>query len=279
MKGFPAPFSHHAWLGFDVRVPPSGRPLTFCSHGKAYAIGYVTQGHQWVRWVTRGRETTWAEPVGAVCFLPADDEQHTFVLKSDVGCKVRAVFIPREIFEAAVSTADGAVPRHWRRVLSVDDPVLRDCMARLSLAGPPGAGQGGDALRTMAHDDAAHELLRHLARLNGASPPPWEADSSTFDRRSMQHLVDYIDAHLRIPPSLDDVAAVVGLSPSHFAKKFRESTGLSLYRFINHRRVARSLEMLQHDSDPLAGLALDLGFSSQSHFTRLFHRLTGTTPA
>ena len=71
----------------------------------------------------------------------------------------------------------------------------------------------------------------------------------------------------------------VGLSPSHFAKKFRQSTGLSLHRFINRRRIRASLESLKSQSQPLAHTALDLGFSSQAHFTHQFSRLTGFTPA
>ena len=71
---------------------------------------------------------------------------------------------------------------------------------------------------------------------------------------------------------------LAGLSPSHFAKKFRQSTGLSLNRFVNRRRIIHSLETLKADAS-LASIALDLGFSSQSHFTRLFSGLTGMTPA
>ena len=55
--------------------------------------------------------------------------------------------------------------------------------------------------------------------------------------------------------------------------------GLSLHRFINLRRIDRSLDVLKEGSDSLAGVALDLGFSSQSHFTRLWSSLTGMTPA
>ena len=95
----------------------------------------------------------------------------------------------------------------------------------------------------------------------------------------MRHLVDYIDDHLRIPPVLGDVAMLVGLSPSHFAKKFRQSSGVSLGRFMNQRRVQRALDVLKTNSSSLASIALDLGFSSQSHLTRLFSGLTGMTPA
>jgi len=72
---------------------------------------------------------------------------------------------------------------------------------------------------------------------------------------------------------------LVGLSPSHFATKFRRSAGLSLQRFINRRRIRRSLELLKTTSESLVSVSLALGFSSQSHFTRLFSEATCMTPA
>ena len=80
------------------------------------------------------------------------------------------------------------------------------------------------------------------------------------------------------PPMVARTRRPAGLSPSHFAGKFRQSMGLSLRRFINRRRLCGSLQKLKDESQSLAHLALDLGFSSQSHFTRLFSGLTGMTP-
>ena len=91
-------------------------------------------------------------------------------------------------------------------------------------------------------------------------------------------LTAYVDEHLRIAPSLSDMSIRVGMSPSHFARKFRQSTGLSMGRFVNRRRIRWSLETLKTGSS-LASVGLDLGFSSQSHFTRIFSGLTGMTPA
>jgi len=127
-------------------------------------------------------------------------------------------------------------------------------------------------------DEVARRLVLRLAQLSGCVTPDWHNDASVFDRRTLLNLVDYIDDHLRIAPSLADMALLAGMSPSHFAKKFRQSTGLSLGRFINQRRILRSLEILKTDS-PLVSIALDLGFSSQSHFTRVFSGLSGLTPA
>jgi AraC family transcriptional regulator len=115
--------------------------------------------------------------------------------------------------------------------------------------------------------------------INGWRLPEWTADASVFEQSTLADLVAYIDEHLRLAPSLSDMSVRVGLSPSHFAKKFRHSTGLSLHRFINRRRNGKSLELLKAKTSTLTGAALDLGFSSQSHFTRLFSDHTGMTPA
>ena len=128
-------------------------------------------------------------------------------------------------------------------------------------------------------DEAARRLILRLAELCGGEKPDWHDDASTFNSRTLGQLVEYIDGHLTIAPSLGDMAIRVGLSPSHFAKKFRASTGLSLHRFVNRRRTLASLELLQNPSETVAHCALTLGFSSQAHFTHLFSRLTGITPA
>jgi len=136
-----------------------------------------------------------------------------------------------------------------------------------------------DAHLDAHHDDLARRLVLRLVELTGGGRPDWHDDASHFDRRSLTRLVEVIDAHLRIHPSAAELGIMVGLSPSHFARKFRQTVGLSLQRFVNRRRLRRSLTRLAAGDEPLAAIALDLGFSSQSHFTRLFSELTGMTPA
>jgi AraC-like DNA-binding protein len=138
----------------------------------------------------------------------------------------------------------------------------------------------GAADDTAGHaDEVARRLILRIAELSGGKRPDWHDDWRVFDHRTIARLVERFDAELGVSPRLDDLARGTGLSPSHFARKFRRSTGLSLYRFVNRRRILRSMESLPDDSQTLAQIALDLGFASQSHFTRLFSKLTGMTPA
>ena len=77
--------------------------------------------------------------------------------------------------------------------------------------------------------------------------------------------------------SLADVAGDVGVSPVYLTQVFQQVEGLPLYRYQLQLRLARALDLLGHHCD-LTGLALDLGFSSYSHFSGAFKRAYLQTP-
>ncbi len=194
-------------------------------------------------------------------------------MTSDSGCDLFNVLIPPSHL-TTVSEAEGFKPvNEWTPMFGRQDAVMRDCMASLA-ATPTSQDMAGD----VGIDEVARRLVLRLVELNGGGKSDWHDDASLFDRRTLLNFVAYLDEHLRVAPSLSDMAVIAGVSPSHFAKKFRQSTGLSLNRFVNRRRILKSFETLRTDAS-LASIALDLGFSSQSHFTRLFSGLTGMTPA
>jgi AraC family transcriptional regulator len=77
--------------------------------------------------------------------------------------------------------------------------------------------------------------------------------------------------------TLADIAAVVGVSPVYLTQLFRQVEGLPLYRYQLQRRLAQALDRLGRRID-LTDLALDLGFSSYSHFSGAFKHSYGQTP-
>jgi AraC family transcriptional regulator len=131
----------------------------------------------------------------------------------------------------------------------------------------------------MGSEIAARALVLRLIELLGGYAPVWHEDRSVFPLAVISRIVEYIDSHTHRHISLVEIASLVGLSPSHCARKFRRTEGLSLERFVNRRRLAKALEVLRNSEAPLSRLALDLGFCSQSHFTRVFSSQTGLTPA
>lgn len=91
-------------------------------------------------------------------------------------------------------------------------------------------------------------------------------------------VLDYIEAQLGQSIYLSDLSDLAGLSRIRFAAEFKATTGASPYAYILRRRIARAQEMLEGMDCSLVGIALDLGFSSQAHFTEAFRRIVGTTP-
>src|SRR5262249_14984348 len=92
-------------------------------------------------------------------------------------------------------------------------------------------------------------------------------------------VVAYLEDQLDANPSLEQMAAVVGLNPYHFAKQFKRATGLPPHQYVIARRVERAKQLLQGDGDlTLAQVAARTGLSDQSQFCLHFKRLVGVTP-
>lgn len=88
----------------------------------------------------------------------------------------------------------------------------------------------------------------------------------------------YIDDHIGERISLDELARQAGVSRFHFARQFRLSTGESPMGYLRRARIERSKRILQTRDTTIAEVAARLGFSDQSHFTRIFGRLVGVSP-
>jgi AraC family transcriptional regulator len=89
----------------------------------------------------------------------------------------------------------------------------------------------------------------------------------------------FVEANLERPIRLADLAARAGLSAFHFARAFRISTGCPPRVYVEQRRVARAKALIAESARPLAEVAVETGFGTQSRLTTTFRRHTGFTPA
>jgi len=87
-----------------------------------------------------------------------------------------------------------------------------------------------------------------------------------------------LEAQLDGEVTLSRLAQECGLSVSHFARAFRQSTGTSPHRWLLVRRAEKAKDLLHNSALPLAEIGLACGFGDQSHFTRVFTKLTGASP-
>ncbi len=89
---------------------------------------------------------------------------------------------------------------------------------------------------------------------------------------------EFIDAHLGMPLTVMDLAARVGLSPSHFSRAFSASLKVTPHCYLMSRRLNKAQELLASSNMPLADIALAAGFADQSHLSRRFREHVGLTP-
>ncbi|MEJ2129339.1 MAG: AraC family transcriptional regulator [Woeseiaceae bacterium] len=90
----------------------------------------------------------------------------------------------------------------------------------------------------------------------------------------------YLDAHLAESVGLDTVARAAGTSLYHLCRVFREQTGITMHEYRTRQRLGQALDrLLDGDTAGLTELALDLGFSSHSHLSRVFQKNMGVTPS
>jgi AraC family transcriptional regulator len=128
----------------------------------------------------------------------------------------------------------------------------------------------------------AHLLVRHLLRRYDTGPKghgPRSAPPGQLRPGAVDTVAEYTHAHLGDAITLEALAAQVNLSPHHFARSFRATTGLTPHAFVNEHRLMVARDRLLRSDASVPLVALSVGFSNISHFRRLFRRRYGLTPA
>jgi len=90
--------------------------------------------------------------------------------------------------------------------------------------------------------------------------------------------LEVVEAQYREPIALADVAEVVRVHPTHLARAFRAAYGCSVGDYLRRKRIEQCCERLARADLPLLEVALEAGFSDQSHFSRVFKRVVGESP-
>jgi AraC family transcriptional regulator len=184
-------------------------------------------------------------------------------------------YIPRAALDDVADAANAPriealrTPQGWTAddaVMSQTGPLLRQAMEQPAAAGRLFTSHLLMAL--VAHVAQRYGGLQEGARQATGGLAPWQA------RRAR----DLLAANLKSPPSIGEVASEVGLSPWHFARAFKASIGRAPHAWLQDVRVDRAKTLLADPKLPLAAVAMESGFADQSHLTRIFGRLIGTTP-
>ncbi|MFS8368905.1 helix-turn-helix transcriptional regulator [Acetobacter indonesiensis] len=144
---------------------------------------------------------------------------------------------------------------------------IRTCMINLCWQPPENRLALGQQAQTLLH----HVLKQCSTRLVNA---PQRGGLSPANLRRVD---DYVRQALDQPLGVEDLAAVVGVSPYHFIRSFRQSSGETPHAFVLRRRLEHAAFLLKM-GEPASTVAHACGFSSHSHLSARFRQFMGVTP-
>jgi AraC family transcriptional regulator len=212
---------------------------------------------------------------GAISFFPRH-QPFSGRLKVERGMFANVLFLAldpvfvRRVAEGLELDADRIELVEQRRNT---DPTLRHIAMALR------AGiQSGDALDRMYGEALSTALAVHLLREYGAAVLGPKRQYGGLPRAKLMRAVEYIQDQLDTDLTVSGIAQAVGLSPYHFTRLFKESTGQSPYQYVVEARVRKAKELLTTGKFTISEAAYHVGFVDQSHLTRHFKRVFGLPP-
>jgi AraC-like DNA-binding protein len=267
-----------ARLVFDS---PSVRMGTFrcpVTHPEFETVGDIDTFH-----VCFPRSAVWLEQDGAAPFV-ADASRAT-------------LYNPHQAFRRAPISADGD-QTDW---VAIDDAMARDVVAQFSRADAEserpfrfemaGVCQASYLAQRALFTDVAQGVAdrleveeRLVAILSGVfgaayAAAPSKRPVTTRTRKLVEEARETILEALCENVGVADIAGRLGVSAFHLCRVFRASTGMTLHAYRRDMRLRAALGLVSGRRGQLSSLALQVGFSSHSHFTAAFRRAFGVSPA
>lgn len=185
----------------------------------------------------------------------------------------------------------------------VECPSMTPNLMKLTIPQPqldilnPQLARHGQTLRGQKRDEVANHLLMAMMRTDAKEDPllvdhltsaivsrvnrwclPGTAETLTRNTGKIGRAVEYIHANLISPMTVAELASVACLSDFHFARQFKAQTGRSPHVYVKEKRIEMAKAMIARGDVNLSSVAIDCGFSHQSHFSNAFKQVTGETP-
>jgi AraC family transcriptional regulator len=127
------------------------------------------------------------------------------------------------------------------------------------------------------NDSVVAAIIARLAELSTTEPLNDRRLGLTM--RQLAQVTEFMLDNIGQPVRLAELASLVGLSASQFGRAFKVSTGTTPHKWHLNARISHAKRLLLDDRRNIVAIALDAGFSEQSHFTRAFRAATGASPS
>jgi len=252
-----------------VEATPLHASAAFASH----AVGLYTSGRHRIRREMGGRLVEgWSDP-GTVILTPSGVHA---TWDAEGTSRAVAFLVPDAYFSRLLEEDWDVDPRGVELVprFLTRDPVIEAVLTRLAMEVEDGSPTG-----SLYRASACGFLARHMVRAHSSISKPLPESSGGLSTRRLKVVVDYIEANLGSPLTLQDLATLAGVSARHFERAFRESVGLPPHAFVLRKRVHAARDLLVSRPEfSIAEIAHQVGFASSSHLATVFRRQMGCSP-
>lgn len=257
------------WQGIplEIRACSGAGELTAC-YAPFHFVGACLGGSGWSD--VRAGASSYRVPFqqGAICLLDKGFEISGITWK---GSAEQLVGI-----QLSTDTLHALMPDESSRLgfdssFLLRDEILFDLLVAIRDEVERGCTSGRLFAQGLSMAVVGYLKSRHAQRCSIARAP------GRLSTNEVARVTDYILENLCNDIGVEDLAALVSRSPSHFSRMFKATVSVSPYRFLQQRRVDRAIELLRLPI-PLAQIAQSVGFSDQSRFNMVFRQLTGQSP-
>jgi AraC family transcriptional regulator len=235
--------------------------LTMCSnHPSRFEIRYGVN-----------RSASYIKHPGSLSLVPAGECP---LMRAETGFDLVVCAFDSTLVSALDSELERRPDGELRLQANVEDPAAQQLMTLLIAD----ANEGYTSERLYTENLAQALAVRMLFLGRGTKPPSNNGRTYGLPGHVLRRVIERMrsfDSDL----SLQALANESGYSRVHFVRMFKAATGSSPHNYLLNVKLERVRELLKNPSMSLIDIALDCGFSSHSHMSRLFHKFVGVTPS
>lgn len=221
-----------------------------------------------------------------------EDRDHSFQRRSGMIDLLPSGTLLRSVrYQGAPSTCTSInLPQSCLAALCSDEPVglsrsagpqfglvdahVFDLVHRLQMQAEGRGYLGAVYVQSLSLALASYLVARYSSPREGDSPPR----AASLSASQSEQIKAFVESKLDKNFGLVDLAGLVGYSPDHFSRLFKQAFEQSPHQYVLSRRIERAMALLRDERLSIAEVASACGFSNQGHFTTVFKQRAGTTP-